>query len=170
MPAMGMVPNVVTYTTILGGYVARGDMGNAKRVFGELLDRGWIPDAMTYTILMNEYCRLGKFNEAVKVRMKLRKMVLFPMRENISRVLRFVVKILEEMLDKGCLPNKITYAILVEGLRAVGKEGEVGKVVSMAMSSRRDDRISWDLFLTKIVGKLDSGVDVLDQLLLESDT
>ncbi|KAM1018754.1 hypothetical protein ACFX2C_040343 [Malus domestica] len=34
MPAMGFVPNVVTYTTIIGWYLSRGDMVGAKRVFG----------------------------------------------------------------------------------------------------------------------------------------
>ncbi|PRQ56713.1 putative pentatricopeptide [Rosa chinensis] len=48
MCAMGFVPNVVTFTTILG----------AKRVFGENLDRGWFPDVTTYTILMDGYVKL----------------------------------------------------------------------------------------------------------------
>ncbi|KAL6318700.1 hypothetical protein AAG906_001173 [Vitis piasezkii] len=51
------IPNVVTYTIILGGYVSKGDMVGAKRVFGEILDKGWLPNPTTYTILMDGYCK-----------------------------------------------------------------------------------------------------------------
>jgi hypothetical protein len=77
------------------------------------------------------------------------------------------VRILEEMLDNGCLPNKSTYTLLIEGLQESGMEGDVE---SMAMASREVDADSWDLFLHKIVGNLDCGTGALDRLLMESAT
>ena len=59
MLAMGMVPNVVTYTTIMGGYVSWSDMVSAQNVFIEIFDRGWLPDATTYTVLMVGYVKNG---------------------------------------------------------------------------------------------------------------
>ncbi|KAI3741393.1 hypothetical protein L1987_59065 [Smallanthus sonchifolius] len=67
MPAMGMLPNVVTYTTILGAYVSKGDMVSAKKIFDQILDRGWTPDATTYTILMDGFCKQGRLVDAVRV-------------------------------------------------------------------------------------------------------
>ncbi|CAL5407308.1 unnamed protein product [Camellia sinensis] len=88
MPSMGMVPNVVTYTTVLGGYVSRVDMVSAKKVFDEILDRGWVPDAMTYTILMDGFCKQGRLIDAVKV--------------------------MDDMDENGVEPNDVTYGIMIE--------------------------------------------------------
>ncbi|XP_060201953.1 pentatricopeptide repeat-containing protein At5g16420, mitochondrial-like [Lycium barbarum] len=53
IPVMGIVPNMVSYTTtILACYVTLGNLVGAKRMFDEIVDRGWLLDATTYTILM----------------------------------------------------------------------------------------------------------------------
>ncbi|RHN55373.1 putative pentatricopeptide [Medicago truncatula] len=67
MPGMGLVPNVVSYTTVLGGFVWRGDMDGAMKVFREVLDRGWSPDVTSYTVLVDGFCRLGKLVDAIRV-------------------------------------------------------------------------------------------------------
>ncbi|KAJ6748847.1 hypothetical protein OIU79_029850 [Salix purpurea] len=318
MPTMGMIPNLVTYTTILGGFVSRGDLVNAEKVFSEIFDKGWSPDAITYTVLMVGYCKQGRLSDAIKVmdnmeyngmepneitygvmidayckekrsgearnliddmldkkflpsstlcckvidvlcedgkvenachlwkRMldknclpdnaimstlihwlckegkvwEARKLFDEFERSTIPSLMTYNtliagmcergelneagrlwddmvekrrrpnaftynmlikgftkagnvkegIRILEEMLDNGCLPNKSTYTLLIEGLQELGMEGDVDKVVSMAMASIEVDADSWDLFLHKIVGNLDCGTGALDRLLMENAT
>ncbi|KAE8660525.1 Pentatricopeptide repeat-containing protein [Hibiscus syriacus] len=138
----GSVPSLLTYNTLINGMCEKGELSEAGKLWDDMVEKGCNPNVFTYNILITGFCKIGNTMEGVRI--------------------------LEEMLDKGCLPNKATYNILIEGLQDMGKEGEVGKVVSIAMSSGGVDPSSWDLFLTKIVGKLDDGVDFLDQLLLES--
>ncbi|XVF33117.1 hypothetical protein REPUB_Repub17cG0140800 [Reevesia pubescens] len=138
----GSVPSLLTYNTLINGMCERGELSEAGKLWDDMVEKGCNPNVFTYNMLIKGFCKIGNEMEGIRV--------------------------LEEMLDKGCLPNKATYNILIEGFQGVGKQGEVEKVVLAAMSSGRVDRSSWDLFLTKIVGKLDSGVDVLDQLLSES--
>uniref|UniRef100_A0A2P2J2B6 Pentatricopeptide repeat-containing protein n=1 Tax=Rhizophora mucronata TaxID=61149 RepID=A0A2P2J2B6_RHIMU len=73
------------------------------------------------------------------------------------------------MLDQGCLPNRSTYFILIEGFCESGMK-EVDEVVSMAIASGGIDSDSWDLFLNKVVSNVDSGTGVLDVLLKENVT
>ncbi|XP_007051476.2 PREDICTED: pentatricopeptide repeat-containing protein At5g16420, mitochondrial [Theobroma cacao] len=140
----GSVPSLLTYNTLINGMCERGELNEAGKLWDDMVEKGCNPNVFTYNMLIKGFCKMGNVMEGIRI--------------------------LEEMLDKGCFPNKVTYSVLIEGLQDMGKEGEVGKVVSMAMSRGRVDGSSWDLFLTKIVGKLDSGVHVLDQLLLESVT
>ncbi|KAH6771118.1 Pentatricopeptide repeat superfamily protein [Perilla frutescens var. hirtella] len=104
MPGMGMVPNLVSYTTIMAWYVDCGDMLGAKRMFNELLDRGWLPDATTYTVLMDGFCKLGQFVDATKV--------------------------MDEMVANGVEPNDVTYGVMIESLCKVKKSGEAVNMIS----------------------------------------
>ncbi|PPD77404.1 hypothetical protein GOBAR_DD25667 [Gossypium barbadense] len=135
----GSVPSLLTYNTLINGMCEKGELSEAGKLWDDMVEKGCNPNVFTYNILIKGFCKIGNATEGIRI--------------------------LEEMLDKGCLPNKATYNILIEVLQGMGKEGEVEKVVSMAMSSGRVDRSSWDLFLTKIVGKLNNGVDLLHQLL-----
>ncbi|CAI9292181.1 unnamed protein product [Lactuca saligna] len=98
MPAMGMVPNVVSYTTVMGAYVFKGDMVGAKKMFDQILDRGWIPDATTYTILMDGFCKQGRLVDAVRV--------------------------MDEMEDNKVEPNDVTYGVMIEAFCKNNKTGE----------------------------------------------
>ncbi|PRQ56734.1 putative pentatricopeptide [Rosa chinensis] len=280
MPAMGFVPNVVTFTTNLGGYVSRHDMVGAKRVFGEILDRGWFPDGklveaikvmdemedngvganeVTYGVMIEAYCKEKKSGEAVNLLDDMVEKRYIPSSALCCKVIDVLccegkvedacelwkrllkknctpdnavlgtliywlckkgemwearklfdqiemseppdvmtdnvlisgmcevgscvrlggcrmtwwrkdegIRILDEMFEKGCLPNKSTYAMLIEGLCDSGEEAEITRVISMAMSSGDIDSDSWDLFLTKVVGDLDTGESVLNRILLEN--
>ncbi|KAJ6888057.1 hypothetical protein NC652_029160 [Populus alba x Populus x berolinensis] len=72
--------------------------------------------------------------------------------------------LIDDMLDKKFLPSS---TLCCKELRM---EGDVDKVVSMAMASREVDADSWDLILHKNVGDLDCGTGALDRLLMESAT
>ncbi|KAF9671169.1 hypothetical protein SADUNF_Sadunf12G0019500 [Salix dunnii] len=138
------IPSLMTYNTLIAGMCERGELNEAGRLWDDMVDKRRRPNAFTYNMLIKGFTKAGNVKEGIRI--------------------------LEEMLDNGCLPNKSTYTLLIEGLKELGMEGDVDKVVSMAMASREVDADSWDLFLHKIVGNLDCGTGVLDRLLLENAT
>lgn len=138
----GSIPSLLTYNTLIAGMCERGELSEAGRLWDDMMEKGCKPNAFTYNMLIKGISTIGNAKEGIRI--------------------------LEEMLDKGCTPNKSTYALLIEELRAKGMEGEVDKVVSMAMASGRIDRDSWKLFLDKVIGNLDRGTDALNGLLVEN--
>ena len=68
------------------------------------------------------------------------------------------------------MPNKSTFSSLIEALIESGNEGDVSKVVLMAVSSGVIDNDSWHFFVNRIVNNLDSGATALDRLLVENAT
>ncbi|XP_021911782.1 pentatricopeptide repeat-containing protein At5g16420, mitochondrial [Carica papaya] len=135
------IPSLLTYNTLIAGMCERGELSEAGKLWDDMVEKSCAPNAFTYNMFIKGFCKIGNVKEGIKI--------------------------LEEMLDKGCIPDKWTYSLLIDGLCKLGKEGDVTKVISLAMSSRQVDRESWNLFFTKAVGKLDTGVGIFDELLLE---
>ncbi|CAK7324107.1 unnamed protein product [Dovyalis caffra] len=140
----GTAPSLLTYNTLIAGMCERGELNEAGRLWDDMVEKRRRPNAFTYNMLIKGFTNVGNVKEGVRV--------------------------LEEMLANGCLPNKSTYTLLIDGLQDLGMEGDMDKVLSMAMASRVVDADSWDLFLHKIVGSLDCGTGALDRLLTEDAT
>ncbi|XP_044492436.1 pentatricopeptide repeat-containing protein At5g16420, mitochondrial [Mangifera indica] len=138
----GSIPSLLTYNTLIAGLCESGELTEAGRLWDDMVEKGHEPNAFTYNMLIKGFCKIGNAKEGIRI--------------------------LEEMLDKKCLPNKSTFSLLIEGLFESEKEGEVSKVLSMAMASGGLDCDSWDFFLTRIIGTLDNGSYTLDRLLVEN--
>ncbi|XP_055962196.1 pentatricopeptide repeat-containing protein At5g16420, mitochondrial [Mercurialis annua] len=135
----GSIPSLLTYNTLIAGMCEKGELSEAGRIWDDMVEKGCKPNAFAYNMLIKGFSNVGNAKEGVRI--------------------------LKEMLDNNCMPNKATYNILIDELRKMGLEGEVGKVVKMAVSGGGVDRESWDLFLTKVIADLDRGSNALDGLL-----
>ncbi|XWS32009.1 hypothetical protein CRYUN_Cryun23aG0124000 [Craigia yunnanensis] len=145
-----------------------GKVDEGCYLWKKMLKNDCLPDNALLSTLIHWLCKEGKIWEARKMFDEIEKGSVPSL---LTGFVRLGMRWRELGFWRKCwikAANKVTYNILIEGIQGRGKEGEVEKVVSMAMSSGRVNKSSWDLFLTKIVDKLDSGVDVLDQLLEES--
>ncbi|EEF39010.1 pentatricopeptide repeat-containing protein At5g16420, mitochondrial [Ricinus communis] len=138
----GAIPSLLTYNTLIAGMCEKGELSEAGKLWDDMMEKGYKPNAFTYNMLIKGFSKIGNAKEGIRI--------------------------LEEMLDNRCMPNKSTYAILIEELCKMGMEGEVDKVVSMAMASGGVDSDSWDLFLNKAVGNLDRGSKALDSFFKEN--
>lgn len=88
-----MLPDVVTYSTLIDGYCKASRMQDALEVLDSMVERGILPDVVTYTTLIAGYCKEGEMEEAMKLH--------------------------NEMIDKGMVPDPITYLVLSHGLDKV---------------------------------------------------
>ncbi|MCI33507.1 pentatricopeptide repeat-containing protein [Trifolium medium] len=78
------------------------------------------------------------------------------------------IRILEEMLENGCLPNKSTYLLLIDGLSLPGgMKQETSKLVSLVMSTGVDADL-WNHFVKPVVGNVDGCAAELNKILLEN--
>ncbi|KAI9356239.1 hypothetical protein DFJ73DRAFT_775109 [Zopfochytrium polystomum] len=60
-------PDVVMYTVLMNGYGKRGDVGEMKAVFAELLEKGLKPTVITYSTILYAHCRVGNMRAAEEV-------------------------------------------------------------------------------------------------------
>jgi len=64
MKAERVMPNVVTYTTIIDGYVKAGDFNKAETVVKEMIVGGVMPNVVTYNTIIGGYVKAGDFDKA----------------------------------------------------------------------------------------------------------
>jgi pentatricopeptide repeat protein len=67
MKARGLVPDAVTYNTLLGVFVAAGEVLRAKAVLHKMQREGVVPDGWSYTTLLLGLGQAGQLAEARQV-------------------------------------------------------------------------------------------------------
>lgn len=83
-------PNIHTYNILLGMFVKLGKLGCAWEIWGDMKVSGIGPDLDSYTLLVHGLCEKRKWGEACEYFM--------------------------EMIEKGFLPQKVTFETLYRGL------------------------------------------------------
>lgn len=92
---LGLVPSVVTYTTLVDGLIRSGDITGSFRILELMKLSGCLPNVYPYTIIINGLCQFGRVEEAEKL--------------------------LSAMQDSGVSPNHVTYTVMVKGYVNNGK-------------------------------------------------
>lgn len=64
MVERGILPDVVTYTTLIAGYCKEGEMEEAMKLYNEMIDKGMVPDPITYLVLSHGLDKLENVQEA----------------------------------------------------------------------------------------------------------
>jgi pentatricopeptide repeat protein len=65
MHCRNIIPDVVTYTTLIDGLCNVGRLADALKVFEDILVKGYSLDVYTYTVMIKEFCNKGFFDEAL---------------------------------------------------------------------------------------------------------
>ncbi|WCJ22471.1 Pentatricopeptide repeat (PPR-like) superfamily protein [Euphorbia peplus] len=156
-------PGNVIVSTLINWLCKEGRLGDAKKVFDEF-DRIANPSCITYNTIME-----GLSDAMVKRDSKPDAFTYNMMIKGFSKVgnTKEGVRILKEMLEKGFMPGKSTYSVLIEELLRMKKD-EVSKVMLMAMTNCGIDGDSWEIILDKILTKPDRGTICLNRLLMEN--
>ncbi|KAL0703733.1 hypothetical protein Bca4012_070158 [Brassica carinata] len=117
------LPDLVTYHILMDGYCSRGETRKAAMLLKEGISKmGLKPRHLTYNILMEGYCKEGNLKGAANVRMQMEKERRLRMNVASYNVLlqgysqkgkmEDANRLLNEMLEKGLIPNRITYEIV----------------------------------------------------------
>ncbi|KNA11374.1 hypothetical protein SOVF_135850 [Spinacia oleracea] len=141
--------NVITYTTMIRGYVKIGRIEDAQKVFDEMQCR---PNMVTYGTLLSGFCKKGMMVEARQI---VDKMIMS--QDCLPNLVSYTTLIdgyckkgemeaamtcLNEMVRQGIEPNLITYNTIVNGFCLIGKVDEAKKM----MTKMRFDGVKDDVF------------------------
>jgi pentatricopeptide repeat protein len=60
----GVVPDSITYNTLINGYVKEENMDKAFVLINKMEKQGLFPDVITYNVILNGFCKQGRMKEA----------------------------------------------------------------------------------------------------------
>ncbi|KAG8368010.1 hypothetical protein BUALT_Bualt15G0000800 [Buddleja alternifolia] len=197
MIAGGVSPDAATYSTLLQGYCRKGKKVEANKVLHEMITGGCLPNTYTCNILLNSLWREGKVVEAERLMQKMNERGdgLDTVSCNIvidglcrTGEVDKAVEIVSEMWSHGsaalgnlgnmyiglvdenrkrCLPDLITYSIVIDGLcRDERLEEAKKKFIEMLGRNLYPDSILYDTFLYNLCkrGKISSAFQVLKDM------
>ncbi|KAJ6841546.1 pentatricopeptide repeat-containing protein, mitochondrial-like [Iris pallida] len=90
MRSNSCVPNVVTYRTLLSGFLKKKQLGWCKRIVNMMITEGCYPNPALFRSLVNAYCISGDF--------------------------AYAFKLFKRMQSCGCPPDYATYNIFIGGI------------------------------------------------------
>ncbi|CAN4110966.1 unnamed protein product [Withania somnifera] len=111
MKVRGIVPNAVTYNTLIDGYCKRGGDGKmyiADALLREMVDQGVSLNKRSYNTLIDGFCKDDNVGTAVKVFKEMKLQGMRVMRPNIV-TFNSLIDGLFEMIGLGLEPNIRTY-------------------------------------------------------------
>ncbi|KAG6410847.1 hypothetical protein SASPL_128917 [Salvia splendens] len=127
-------PNVSTYNCLVGACCRDGDMEAGHKLLSEM-EKGLKYDVVTYNIRIDAMCKRGETRKAVSLKAALgvkKRMEKEGKRPNVvtfyvlikgfsrSGKLEQANRFLNEMLEKGLVPNRITYDLIKEEIMEKG--------------------------------------------------
>ncbi|KAI7750509.1 hypothetical protein M8C21_004897, partial [Ambrosia artemisiifolia] len=153
---IGLEPNVVTYNSLINGYVGIGDMRRAKGVLELMKGRSVLANMVTYSLFVKGYCKQGKVDEAEKVVRDMRdespSLVLDEkaygvLIDGYCRIGKMdcAFRIQDEMLKAGLKMNVFICNSMINGYCKLGRVNEAARVVtSMSKWKLRPDVYSFN--------------------------
>lgn len=90
MAKNGCHPNVVTFSTLINGYIKANNIDEVVKVFQEMPSKGIVPDVVTYNNLVDGLCKANR--------------------------LQLARQLFNEMQVHGNTPDTVTYTSLLDGL------------------------------------------------------
>ncbi|KAK7404819.1 hypothetical protein VNO78_05800 [Psophocarpus tetragonolobus] len=134
--------DVVTYTTMIHGFGVAGDVKKSRRVFHEMVKEGVVPSVATYNALIQVLCKKDTVENAVLV--------------------------FEDMVTEGvCLPNLVTYNLVIRGLCHVGDmERALGFMGRMEEHGLRPSVQTYNVVIRYFcdAGEIEKGLDMFGKM------
>ncbi|XP_021736159.1 pentatricopeptide repeat-containing protein At3g09650, chloroplastic-like [Chenopodium quinoa] len=149
---VGILPDVVSYNTLIDGCILVDDSAGALAYFNEMRARGIAPTKISYTTLMKAFALSGQPKLANKVfeemlkdpRVKVDQVAWNMLVEGYCRMglIEEGKSVVERMREHGFHPNVATYGSLANGIALARKPGEallLWNEVKERCAPRRDD-------------------------------
>ncbi|CAN6228636.1 unnamed protein product [Urochloa humidicola] len=142
------VPNVVTYRTLLSGFLKKKQLGWCKRIINMMMKEGCNPNRSLFNSLVHSYCNARDYLYAYKLLKRMADCSCPPgyVVYNIfigsicggeelpnPELLSLAEKVYEEMLASSCVLNKVNTANFARCLCGVGKFDKAFQIIKMMM-------------------------------------
>ncbi|XVF13795.1 hypothetical protein REPUB_Repub08aG0238500 [Reevesia pubescens] len=124
MRGLGLSPNVICYTALIGGYCRLGQMDKVGSLLQEMSSYNVKPNKITYTVMIDGYCKLGNMKEASKLLGEMVKSGIVPdavtynaFTNRLCKEVRVndAFKVSDHIVSKGLSLDEITYTTLIHG-------------------------------------------------------
>ncbi|CDO98265.1 unnamed protein product [Coffea canephora] len=118
-------PTAKSYSILIRGWGEIGELGNARKLFDELLGRGSEIDLLAYNSILESLCKGGKVDEAYKLFSELRSKGFVPDAFSYSIFIHAFVevndmhsafRVLDRMKRYNLVPNVYTYNCIIKKL------------------------------------------------------
>lgn len=183
MGEMGLIdlyPDMITYVAVLKGLSDIGRLEDAFRLVKAMKGHGCVPNAVVFSALLDGICRFGSLERAMEMLREMEK-ESGESRPNLvtytAVIQRFcemgrsmdALRILDQMMEFGCKPNRTTMSVLIKGLCAEGCLEEAYKViVKVAGESVSYGECYSSLVLSLLqIGKLEEAEKVFRMILVQ---
>lgn len=117
--------DVVLYNVVIDGYAKTGDIGNAVRLYDQIVVAGMCPTIVTCNSLLYGYCKIGDLHMAESYFRAIQLSDLLPTAVTYTTLMdalseagkvHAMLSLFDEMVVKGIKPNAITYSVVIKGL------------------------------------------------------
>nr|GMD99711.1 pentatricopeptide repeat-containing protein At4g20090 [Ipomoea batatas] len=121
----GCVPNEVTYNTLIHGLCLKGKLDKAISLLHRMVSNKHVPNDITYGTIINGLVKQGRAVDGA--------CICRAMEERGHRAKEGkseeVLKLWNEMIEKGSKPNTIVYSALIDGLCRDGRPDEAQEIL-----------------------------------------
>ncbi|KAL2323896.1 hypothetical protein Fmac_022954 [Flemingia macrophylla] len=129
----GYFPDRVLYTTVIKGLSEMGLIGEARKLWFEMIKKGLQPNEYTFNVLMHRYSKTGDLVEARKIFEDMHDRGYAETAVSYSTLISGlrtdeVLSLFKEMYHKGIVCDLVTYNSLINGLC---KKGELVKATKL---------------------------------------
>ncbi|XP_039135827.1 pentatricopeptide repeat-containing protein At3g22470, mitochondrial-like [Dioscorea cayenensis subsp. rotundata] len=183
---MGLVPNVVTYNSLIGGYCTEGRPLEGIRVLKEMEGRSCPPDFISYNILLQGLLRFGLISVSFQTYMKMHNAGFQASERVMNTLLRGLCRkstrndeplkeakeLFEQIMELGYPLSPYTYCLMVQ---ALAEKGEVSQafnhLLEMIGKGYSPRMLTYNVVLRVLCrdGRVDDAMYVFI-LMLEKDT
>ncbi|KAL8092192.1 pentatricopeptide repeat-containing protein At2g17140 [Apium graveolens] len=162
----GCLPNTYTCNILLHSLWEQGKISEAEKLLQKMNERGYNVDIVTCNIVIEGLCKSGKVDKAIEI--------VDGMWTNGSAALGELGNLYIGLVDDGyntnaikCMPDLVTYSILINTLCKDGRLDEAKKkFIEMIKKKLCPDSLLYNIFIHSFckIGKLSSAFRVLKDM------
>ncbi|XP_057958689.1 pentatricopeptide repeat-containing protein At2g17525, mitochondrial [Malania oleifera] len=132
-----LFPRAVDRSLRILDFCKEGNVGDAKRIYDQMVGEGGIPGALVFVRLIHGFCLEGRVREAFELMNEMIGFGWFPVASTFNVLVRgfcrqgkvgSASKLVKEMVERGCLADMGSYSPLID---ALCRKGDFQRALSL---------------------------------------
>ncbi|VVB08240.1 unnamed protein product [Arabis nemorensis] len=129
MDCIDLCPDVITFTSVINGFCNAGKIDEAWKLAKSMSKHGCVLNTVTYSRIVEGVCKSGDMETALELLVEMEKQdcggLICPNTVTYTLVIqafcekkriREALMVLDRMGERGCLPNRVTASVLIQGV------------------------------------------------------